>query len=291
MLTRYRHIPTSTGNMRRLAAAVAIPLLTLTLLPFTPCTLQAAEAPVFLPGGGMVTKTVTSKAQMAETPVFLPGGGVFLKEVVTFKGRRMTRVIPQTADYSCGAAAVATLLRFHYGHDVLEKEAIQGMFEHGDKEGIRQRGFSMLDMKRFLQSRGLQVEGFQVKDIDTLKKLTVPVITLIDAARYKHFVVLRKVDDRFAYIADPSWGNRRIPLENFRSMWNEVILVAIGPSQGSPEGLYMEAADEDTLTKEVVVRNFDGVNPRFAVDPTFSIYVVNPRLSTIPLSSFGTLFP
>jgi hypothetical protein len=74
-------------------------------------------------------------------------------------------------------------------------------------------------------------------------------------------------------------------------MWNEVILVAIGPSQGSPEGLYMEAADEDTLTKEVVVRNFDGVNPRFTADPTFSIYVVNPRLSTIPLSSFGTLFP
>jgi hypothetical protein len=61
--------------MRRLVAAVAIPLLTLTLLPFTPGTLQAAETPVFLPGGGMVTKTVTSKPQVAETPVFLPGGG------------------------------------------------------------------------------------------------------------------------------------------------------------------------------------------------------------------------
>lgn len=228
-----------------------------------------------------------SELQAAEATVFLPGGGIFTKQVKSFKERRMIRVIPQTADYSCGAAAMATLLRYHFGHDIKEKEAILGMFEYGDKEGIRQRGFSMLDMKRFAQSRGLQVEGFQVTDIETLKKLTVPVITLLDTARYKHFVVLRKVDDRFVYLSDPSWGNRRMALEDFRNAWNKVILVAVGPCQGSPEGLYGE--DGSTAPpKDVVIRAFDQPGSRFAMDPTLSIYNVAPRVSIGSLSGFAT---
>jgi hypothetical protein len=184
---------------------------------------------------------------------------------------------------------MATLLHYHFGHDIREQEAILGMFEHGDKEGIRQRGFSMLDMKRFAQSRGLQVEGFQVSEIDTLKNLTVPVITLITAANYKHFVVLRKVDDRFAYLADPSFGNRRIPLEDFGNVWNKVILVAVGPCLGTPEGLYSEA--ESNLPKDVVTRDYGQPGSRFALDPTFSIYNVSPRTSIGSLSGFATGLP
>jgi len=234
--------------------------------------------------------SMPSELQAADAPVFLPGGGIFTKEVKSFKERRMTRVIPQTADYSCGAAAMATLLHYHFGHDIAEKEAILGMFEHGDKEGIRQRGFSMLDMKLFAQSRGMQVEGFQITDVDTLKKLTVPVITLIDAASYKHFVVIRKVDDRFAYLSDPSWGNRRMPLEDFGKVWNKVVLVAIGPRQGTPEGLYSEA-ESNLLPKDVVLRDFGQQGSRLAMDPTYSIYSVSPRVSVGSLSGFGTGIP
>jgi hypothetical protein len=225
--------------------------------------------------------------QAAEVPVFLPGGGIFNKGVPSFKERRMRKIIAQTADFSCGAAAMATLLRYHFGQEVNEKDAILGMFEHGDKDGIRERGFSMLDMKRFVQSRGLQVEGFQVKDIGTLKKLTIPVITLIDTARYKHFVVLRKVDDRFAYLSDPSWGNRKIPLDEFQKIWNQVILVVAGACQGSPEGLFSQDSDA-ALPKDVVIRDFGQPGYRFAMDPTFSIYHVTPPVTPISLSSFAT---
>jgi predicted double-glycine peptidase len=230
-----------------------------------------------------------SELQAAGAPVFLPGGGIFTKEVKSLKERRMSQVIPQSADYSCGAAAMATLLHYHFGHDIKEQEAILGMFEHGDKEGIRQRGFSMLDMKRFAQSRGLQVEGFQVTDIDTLRKLTVPVITLISAAGYKHFVVIRKVDDRFAYLSDPSWGNRRIPLEDFGDVWQKVILVAVGPCLGAPEGLYSEA-ENSLRSKDVVIRDFGQSSYRFALDPTLSIYNVAPRSSMGTLSGFANVF-
>jgi predicted double-glycine peptidase len=234
--------------------------------------------------------SMPSELQAADAPVFLPGGGIFTKPVKSFKERRMTRVIPQTADYSCGAAAMATLLHYHFGHDIAEKEAILGMFEHGDQEGIRQRGFSMLDMKRFAQSRGLQVEGFQVSDVNTLKKLTVPVITLITAANYKHFVVIRKVDDRFAYLSDPSWGNRRIPLEDFGNVWSKVILVAVGPCLGTPEGLYSET-ESNLQPKGAIMRDYGQPGCRFALDPTFSIFNVSPRVSIGTLSGFATGLP
>lgn len=234
--------------------------------------------------------SLPTELQAADATVFLPGGGIFTKPVKSFKERRMNRVIPQTADYSCGAAAMATLLHYYYGHNIKEQEAILGMFEHGDKEGIRQRGFSMLDMKRFAQSRGFQVEGFQVADVDTLKELTVPVITLITFANYKHFVVIRKVDDRFAYLADPSWGNRRVPLEDFSQVWSKVILVAIGPRLGTPEGLYSET-ENNLQPKDVVIRDFGQPAGRFALDPTFSIYNRAPRTSMGTLSGFATTIP
>jgi predicted double-glycine peptidase len=231
--------------------------------------------------------SMPSELQAADTPIFLQGGGIFTKPVKSFKERRMTQVIPQTADYSCGAAAMATLLHYHFGHDITEQDAILGMFEHGDKEGIRQRGFSMLDMKRFAQSRGLQVEGFQVTEVDTMKKLTVPVITLINAANYKHFVVIRKVDDRFAYLSDPSWGNRRIPLEDFGNVWNKVILVAVGPRLGTPEGLYSET-ENNLQPKDVVIRDYGQPASRFVLDPTLSIFNRTPRASIGSLSGFAT---
>jgi len=145
----------------------------------------------------------------------------------------------------------------------------------------------MLDMKRFAQSRGFKVEGFQVADVKILKELTVPVITLVNAANYKHFVVIRKVDDRFVYLSDPSWGNRRISLEDFGYIWSKVILVAIGPRVGTPEGLYCGTEGNPQL-KDVVIRDNGQLASRFALDPTFSIYNRSPLASIGSLSGIAT---
>ncbi len=36
------------------------------------------------------------------------------------------------------------------------------MFERGDQAKIRKEGFSMLDMKRYLESLGLRADGFEL---------------------------------------------------------------------------------------------------------------------------------
>jgi predicted double-glycine peptidase len=217
----------------------------------------------------------------AELEIFLPGGGTFTKQVTSYKERRMQQMVPQTSDYSCGAAALATLLRYQFGQEVTENDAILGMFEHGDKEGIQKRGFSMLDMKRFALSRGLRAEGYKISNVSSLEGLKTPVVTLIQTARYKHFVVLRGLDQRFAYLSDPSWGNRKVPLGEFSNAWDHVVLVVSGPVKGSPQGLYNEA-EAAGLPKDWVIRNDDSLGGSFAMDPSRAMF-------TTFQSSQGTL--
>jgi hypothetical protein len=210
--------------------------------------------------------------EAADMPVRLLGGAVFTKKVDNLKERRLRKVVPQTLDFSCGAAALATIFRYNFGQPLDERAAIIGMFSQGEKEQIRQRGFSMLDMKRFAQSLGYQAEGYKLEKVQELQELKIPVITLINTGRYFHFVVIRLVTDKFVYLSDPSWGNRRMALGDFERGWQKVILVVAGPSKGSPEGLYCEA-DELGLPKDQVLRIGGLLGYRYSMDPTQTMLI------------------
>jgi predicted double-glycine peptidase len=228
-----------------------------------------------------------SHSEAAEVAVRLNAffeGGVIVKKVKSMRELRRRQMVPQSADYSCGAAALATVLRYHFGQQMTEKDAILGMFKHGEQEKIRRRGFSLLDMKRFALKQGLQAKGYRVEEITALQKVNVPVITLIETNRYKHFVVIRRTDDRYVYLSDPSWGNRRILLGDFQKYWNRAILVLFGPCQGTPEGLYREAVDE-FLPKHEAIRYESLLGHRFALDPanTMLYFTQFPDRTSIPV--------
>jgi uncharacterized protein len=211
-----------------------------------------------------------SSAPAADVKIYLPpnGMGLYVKKVKSYREVRMTNVIPQTEDFSCGAAALATLLRYHFGNRMTEREVILGMFEQGDKENIRKVGFSMLEMKRFCEQLQYQGTGYKI-DLEKLRQINIPVITLMDTRSYKHFVVIRKIDDRFVYVSDPSFGNRRIPLADFEASWNRVIFVVTGTVNGQPEGLYAEA--ESFYMPKYEALQAGNVWQRVAMDPSMSL--------------------
>jgi uncharacterized protein len=99
-------------------------------------------------------------------------------------------VIRQQFDFSCGSAAVATLLTYHYGIKTPEIESFKAMWERGDQDKIRKLGFSMLDMKSYMQARGLKAQGYRFKVAD-IAKADRPGIALIDLRGFKHFVVVK----------------------------------------------------------------------------------------------------
>ncbi|WP_202410361.1 C39 family peptidase [Pseudomaricurvus sp. HS19] len=156
----------------------------------------------------------------------LPGiGGSYQFPVESYKERRFRDVIKQQYDFSCGSAALATLLTYHYQFRVNEQEVFEGMLEHADAEKVRREGFSMLDMKRYLQARGYKADGFRLT-LDQLNgTVKVPAVTIINTNGYNHFVVVRGVREDRVLVADPAVGARVFTREEFEAGWNGLVFL------------------------------------------------------------------
>jgi len=159
-------------------------------------------------------------AAAGDMAVVTPGGN-FSVGVVSLKEARFRNVVRQQYDFSCGSAAVATLLTYHYGRPTTEEQAFKAMYETGDQAAIQQRGFSLYDMQRYLASLGLKSDGFRV-ELDKLAEVGVPAITLINIRGYNHFVVVKGVTDKDVLVGDPALGMRSIPRSEFDTMWRGI---------------------------------------------------------------------
>jgi predicted double-glycine peptidase len=142
-------------------------------------------------------------------------------------GRRFETVTRQQFDFSCGSAALATLLRYHYEDPQTEQSVFVSMFREGDQAQIRRLGFSLLDMKRYLAARNIAADGYRVS-LDQIIKARTPGIALIDFNGYKHFVVVKGVDRGMLLLGDPSLGLRREDIATFLKQWNGVFFVING---------------------------------------------------------------
>jgi predicted double-glycine peptidase len=129
----------------------------------------------------------------------------------------------QEWDTSCGAAALATVLTYAFGDPVSEKAAAQGMLRRTDPLRVRVRGgFSLLDMKRFAESRGYEAEGYRSLSLEELLRMRSPIVP-IDERGYAHFVVVRGGRDGVLDIADPAYGNRTMTQARFARAWKDGI--------------------------------------------------------------------
>jgi predicted double-glycine peptidase len=165
----------------------------------------------------------------------LVGGGVSYRVPVTsWKEARFRSTVHQQFDFSCGSAALATLLSFHYGQTVTEQEVFQAMFAQGDQARIRREGFSLLDMKRYLAGRGLVADGF-VQPLDTLAAAGWPAIVLVSEHGYQHFVVIKGVAEGRVLLGDPAGGTRALARPAFDAIWHNKLLFVIHGQVGKPQ--------------------------------------------------------
>jgi hypothetical protein len=153
-------------------------------------------------------------------------GGSYSLPVTSLKGARFSAMIRQQYDYSCGSAALSTLLTYHYGYKVTEQTVFEEMFEQGDREKIRREGFSLFDMKRYLENHGFQADGFEAP-LDKLQDASIPAIVLINENGYNHFVVIKGMRDGRILVGDPSGGTRALTREVFEALWTNGILFVV----------------------------------------------------------------
>lgn len=141
--------------------------------------------------------------------------------VASYRELRDRGVVRQQHDYSCGAAAFATLLLHGFADPVSEEDLLAEVFAgttEAEERLIRNKGLSLLDMQRIARGRGYKAQGFRLGAAE-LARLRRPVIVFIQPFDYKHFAVLKGIRGGKAYLADPSQGNSTLPLPRFLDLW------------------------------------------------------------------------
>lgn len=154
------------------------------------------------------------------------GNGSFKLPIDSMKQLRFATVVRQQQDWSCGSAALATMLTYHYNHPITEAEAMKVMYERGNQAKIRREGFSLLDMKLFLESLGYQSNGFQTS-LERLAHVKVPAIVIINDSGYNHFVVVKGMRHGNVLLGDPAKGNRVLSRRAFEAMWETKVVFVI----------------------------------------------------------------
>lgn len=160
-----------------------------------------------------------------------------LRETVTLEPMsqlQFRNVIRQAYDYSCGSAALTSLLDYFLGRNLQERQVMEGLLQFGEADKIvERRGFSLLDMKRFVTALGYKSGGFRAAFAD-LDELEHPAIVPIEYAGFKHFVVVRDVYNDHVFVADPALGNISFTRVRFEEIWDQNVLFVIFPSGNEP---------------------------------------------------------
>jgi predicted double-glycine peptidase len=184
----------------------------------------ARHEPVDRPAGQFDLPAALSVAGRAPPPVTME----------PYSELKFKHIVRQAYDFSCGSAALVTILNYHLGVKVSEQDSMEGMMAFGEKDKIiERRGFSLLDMKRYLASLGVDSAGFRAEASD-LPGLKEPAIVPIDYAGFKHFVVLRGVRGGLVFLADPSAGNITFSVEEFATLWDRNTLFVAYPPKDKP---------------------------------------------------------
>jgi predicted double-glycine peptidase len=171
------------------------------------------------------------------TPVFIAGAMVLLvamnqhavhagpRAVKSLLEMRHDRVVVQEWDLSCGAAALATILNFEHQDPIGEKDIALGLIERSEyikqPHLVRARhGFSLLDLKRFVDRRGYKGLGLGNLTLEDLVERA-PIMTPMNFKGYNHFVVFRGMAGNRVLLADPAFGNRTMMVSAFENGWLE----------------------------------------------------------------------
>lgn len=218
-----------------------------------------------------------------ELPMSAVGAGPVTQavEIEPHSELKFRNIVRQAFDYSCGSAALVTILKNYLDLPVTEQDAMEGMLERGEKEKIiERRGFSLLDMKRYVASLGVESGGFraEIKDLLTLEH---PAIVPIDYAGFKHFVVLRGVRDGLVFLADPAMGNIVLPVDEFAGLWDRNTLFIIYPPKNRTALSTLALSDQ-----ELGVFDMDRVRDQAILQPNDVTYQLQRAIN----SGFGGVY-
>ena len=137
----------------------------------------------------------------------------------SYRELRYEGVTGQTEWYTCGPAALATLLTQYYGlEDTGELELLELSLRAmaGSGKNVEETGVTALALKEVLEAKGIAAKGFGV----TMKELKayfetggLPLVVHVTRPQLHYVLAVGLVGDQIV-IADPSYGRRILPFSS-----------------------------------------------------------------------------
>lgn len=191
----------------------------------------------------------------------------FRKPVESWKERKTRHVVMQKRDYSCGAAALATLVRYYWGHNVSEETVLNVIEKMLTREELEERsteGLTMTDIREAAVKMGYQATVGEVT-LAQLSESKIPVILVLKLNEINHFVVCRDIIGDCVFLADPIRGNTRISLAALKRAWVKNAILVVAPegatsSQRSQMDVEYRERIEGYLNRQAVRRQLTGVS-------------------------------
>lgn len=183
-------------------------------------------------------------------PVSVPGANL-----KTWNDFKWANIVRQDFDYSCGAAALATLGRGYFNDPLEESFVLQMLIARLSPVEIHERtiyGFSMRDLQGVANALGYEAVGVKLPP-EALPVLEGPIIVILRDKGYdlEHFAILKGVDETRAYLADSLRGNIKIPLYTFFKQWTGAALILGRKDFGLPKNHALSIQPSDMAHPEV----------------------------------------
>ncbi|WP_368576432.1 putative pilus system C39 family peptidase FilB [Acinetobacter baumannii] len=187
-------------------------------------------------------------------------------------------IVRQAYDYSCGSAALTTLLNGYVGTSLTEQQTMSGLLQYGEYQRIiERRSFSLLDMKRFVTAIGLESGGYRGEFSD-LVKLGQPAIVPISYAGFKHFVVYKAYKDGRVYVGDPALGNISFDENRFKEIWDNNTLFVISVPESQRKDLLALKDSDMRHVEDATVNRYAFVDVQY---PTYKYDRLANKASTM----------
>lgn len=185
----------------------------------------------------------------------------------SFTARKFDGVIGQTADFTCGAASVATILTFYWNRPTSEIEVLNLIRSRYTDEQWKSRegnGVSFDDLIFAAGKLRFEAAGAELS-IDDLPKLAAPVILHLDKGKFQHFSVLRKAASDVFYMADSIVGQIVLTQADLRSQYTGKALAIARKKADLPTKTTLEAVRDGTsvsrIVGDVMLRGFERLPP------------------------------
>lgn len=177
--------------------------------------------------------TQKSSVHIFSSPLFSPPFVHITKDrqITSWSEMRDKNLTKQEYDYSCGAASLSSILEHYYGlenaseKEILDTVLLKKGIDINQKEEIQfddemkqKAHLSFYDMVGYAEDRGFRAFGLAV-DLPALYELKAPVIIYVKVRNIEHFSVLKGIDSKFVYLADPSFGNIKVSVAKFVEMF------------------------------------------------------------------------